>query len=82
MQRNVMPTGEVLGTYRSREDTQATISYLAENGFNVRALSIVGSDVRIVETVMGITSWAQAAGRTHGCVARSAFRLAHVVLFR
>ncbi len=63
MQRNVMPTGEILGTYRSREEAQATISYLAENGFNVRALSIVGSDVRIVETVMGITSWAQAAGR-------------------
>lgn len=64
MQRNTsVPTGEILGTYRSREEAQATISYLGQQGFNVRALSIVGSDVKIVETVMGIMSWAQAAGR-------------------
>lgn len=60
---HVLPQGETLGTYRSHDDVQATIAYLAENDFNVRALSIVGADVKIVETVMGLTSWAQAAGR-------------------
>lgn len=62
-QHGPIPQGETLGTYRTHEEVQSTIAYLAENGFNVRNLSIVGSDVKIVETVMGLSSWAQVAGR-------------------
>lgn len=58
-----LPVGEVLGTYRTHDEANATVQFLAQHGFPVASLSIVGTDVRIVEQVTGMLTWAAAAGR-------------------
>lgn len=57
-----VPRGEVLETYSSHDAARSAVSYLATRDFDVSALTIVGSDVRIVESVQGLRSWAAAAG--------------------
>ncbi len=61
--RTELPTGEVLGTYRSHDEANAAVQHLAQHDFRVSALAIVGRDVRIVEEVTGMLTWAAAAGR-------------------
>ncbi|MFB9777228.1 general stress protein [Brevibacterium otitidis] len=58
-----IPHGEVLGSYRTHEDAQKAVRYLAESEFDVSSLTIVGSDLKIVEPVTGMLTWAAAAGR-------------------
>ena len=57
-----LPHGESLGTYDTHDSARAAVAFLAEKEFDVSALSIIGSDVRIVETVRGLRSWGAAAG--------------------
>lgn len=58
-----VPRGEVIGQYPDHAQAQATVGYLAEQEFEVSTLAIVGSDVRVVERVVGVVTWAKAAGR-------------------
>lgn len=58
-----LPHGEVLATYRTHEDARAAVQFLAQHEFAVTSLTIVGSDVKLVEPVSGVLSWASAAGR-------------------
>lgn len=60
---NEIPGGEVIGTYRTHEQAQEAVKFLAGKEFDVKALTILGTDLRIVERVLGLTSWAQAAIR-------------------
>ena len=58
-----IPHGEVLGSYRTHEDAQKAVRFLAEKDFDVSSLTIVGSNLKIVEPVTGMLTWAAAAGR-------------------
>lgn len=58
-----VPQGEVIGQYPDHAGAKATVTYLAGQDFDVSALTIVGSDVRVVEQVVGVLTWAKAAGR-------------------
>ncbi len=47
-----LPRGELLGRYRSYEDAQKVVDHLtAAEGFDVKALTIVGNDLRSVEHI-------------------------------
>lgn len=47
-----LPRGELLGRYRSYEDAQKVVDHLtAADGFDVKALTIVGNDLRSVEHI-------------------------------
>ena len=49
-----MPTGGVqVGSYDSYEQAQAAVDYLSDEKFAVENVTIVGSDLRMIETVTG-----------------------------
>lgn len=58
-----IPRGEVIGQYPDHAQAKATVTFLAGQEFDVSALTIVGSDVRVVEQVVGVLTWAKAATR-------------------
>ncbi|TCC50366.1 hypothetical protein E0H73_41790 [Kribbella pittospori] len=50
--------GRPIATYDNYADAQRAVDYLSDNGFPVEHLTIVGSDLRQVERVLGrMTSW-------------------------
>lgn len=53
-------TGETVASYRDYEQAQRAVDVLADEKFPVEALTIVGSDLRLVETVLGRLSWGRA----------------------
>lgn len=58
-----LPRGELLGRYRSYEDAQKVVDHLAaDEGFNVKMLTIVGNDLRSVEQIRGRLSYPRVAG--------------------
>ncbi|MYM20790.1 magnesium transporter [Brevibacterium sp. 5221] len=57
-----VPRGETIASYSKHEEARAAVARLAERDFDVSALTIVGSDVAIVESMEGLRSWAAAAG--------------------
>lgn len=58
-----LPRGELLGRYRSYEDAQKVVDHLAaDQDFDVKALTIVGNDLRSVEKVRGRLSYPRVAG--------------------
>ena len=58
-----LPQGELLGRYRSYEDAQKVVDHLAaDQGFDIKALTIVGNELRSVEKVRGRLSYPRVAG--------------------
>lgn len=56
-----MPKGDVLGTYDTYDEALAVVDHLAKVDFEVKGVSIVGSDLRTVERVTGTMSYGKAA---------------------
>ncbi|WP_409329065.1 general stress protein [Trujillonella humicola] len=64
-----MPLGGVqVGSYDSYEQAQAAVDYLSDEKFPVENVTIIGSDLRMVEKVTGRMTWgrALAAGAAAG----------------
>jgi hypothetical protein len=64
-----MPTGGIqVGSYESYERAQAAVDYLSDEKFPVENVTIIGTDLRMVETVTGrlTTGRAVAAGAAAG----------------
>ncbi|WP_049897338.1 general stress protein [Nesterenkonia massiliensis] len=64
-QRNAgeLPRGELLGRYRSYEDAQKVVDHLTQaEGFDIKAISIVGNDLRSVEYIRSRLSYPRVAG--------------------
>ncbi|MGH3485952.1 MAG: general stress protein [Nocardioidaceae bacterium] len=53
--------GEPIATFKTYREAQRAVDYLSDNGFPVRHLSIVGSDLKQVERVIGRLTKAKAA---------------------
>ena len=56
-----IPKGDVLGTYESYKEAQDVIDHLSKLDFDLKHLSIVGSDLKTVERVTGKLNWGKAA---------------------
>lgn len=56
-----LPRGEVLGSYSSYDEALAVVDHLAKVEFEVKQVSIVGSDLHTVERVTGKMSYGRAA---------------------
>lgn len=50
---SVMPQGEVIGQFKNYRDAVNQVELLVENGFPARSISIIGSDLKTVETLKG-----------------------------
>ncbi|WGW10546.1 hypothetical protein LWF01_10390 [Saxibacter everestensis] len=59
--RPTPPKGEVIASYENYLDAQRVVSYLADEDFTVEHVSIVGIDLKLVESVTGKMSYAKAA---------------------
>jgi hypothetical protein len=57
-----VPRGQVVGTYDTYAEAQGAVDLLSDAGFPVQHLSIVGSDLKMVETVLGRLTRGRAAG--------------------
>lgn len=57
----VIPRGEVVASFEEYRDAQAAVERLALAEFPVKELSIVGSDLKTVESVTGKLSYGRAA---------------------
>ena len=67
-----MPLGGVqVGSYDTYEQAQAAVDYLSDQKFAVENVTIIGSDLRMVERVTGRLSWGRAVGV--GMLATSCF---------
>ena len=53
--------GTRVGTYLTYEEAQRAVDYLSDNKFPVENTKIIGSDLRMVETVTGRLTWGRAA---------------------
>ncbi|WP_349829493.1 general stress protein [Brevibacterium litoralis] len=58
-----LPHGEILASYPDHEAAKDAVRHLSRAGFPVTELSIVGSNVYLVEAVAGARSWGAAAWR-------------------
>jgi hypothetical protein len=56
-----IPRGDVLGTYDTYLEAQQVVAKLAKADFDVRQLSIVGSDLKAVERVTGKLTYGRSA---------------------
>lgn len=59
-----LPRGEVLGTYSSYQQAREVVDRLATGEFDVKQVSIVGTDLRMVERVRGKLTYASVALRS------------------
>ncbi len=59
-----LPRGEVLGTYSSYQQAREVVDRLASAEFDVTQVSIVGTDLRMVERVRGKLTYASVALRS------------------
>ncbi|MET4780958.1 general stress protein [Glaciihabitans sp. UYNi722] len=57
-----LPKGDVLGAYDTYFEAQAVVDRLARADFEVKHVSIVGSDLKTVERVTGKLTYGKAAG--------------------
>lgn len=57
-----LPKGDVLGSYETYFEAQAVVDRLAKADFEVKNVSIVGSDLKTVERVTGKLTYSRAAG--------------------
>jgi hypothetical protein len=56
-----IPRGQVIGTYDTYAEAQRAVDYLSDQQFPVQNLSIVGSDLKMVENVLGRLTRGRAA---------------------
>jgi hypothetical protein len=56
-----IPRGEVLGTYATYVEAQHVVDKLAKADFDVRQLSIIGSDLKTIERVTGKLTYGRSA---------------------
>jgi hypothetical protein len=56
-----VPRGQILATYDTYAEAQKAVDFLSDEGFPVQHVFIVGSDLRMVEDVMGRLTRARAA---------------------
>lgn len=57
-----MPVGRhCLGSYPQYQQAQAVVDHLSDNGFPVETISVVGADLRLVESVTGRLTKTKAA---------------------
>lgn len=56
-----IPRGQWIATYDNYEDAQRAVDFLSDEGFPVEHVSIVGSDLRMVENVTGRLTRGRAA---------------------
>jgi hypothetical protein len=56
------PTGLPVGSYTTYAEAQRAVDFLADEKFAVENVTIVGSDLQMVERVLGRLSWGRAAG--------------------
>jgi hypothetical protein len=58
-----MPLGGVqVGTYDDYQQAQRAVDFLADEKFPVENVTIIGSDLRMIEKVTGRLSWGRAVG--------------------
>jgi heat induced stress protein YflT len=58
-----MPLGGVqVGTYSDYEQAQRAVDYLSDEKFPVENVTIIGSDLRMIERVTGRLTWGRAIG--------------------
>lgn len=58
-----LPTGELLGRYRTYDDAQKVVDHLAAaEGFDIKTITIVGNDLRSVEHIRSRLSYPRVAG--------------------
>ena len=58
MEASALVRGQSIGSFSSYADAQRAVDYLSDNGFPVENLTIVGSDLKQVERVLGrMTKW-------------------------
>lgn len=57
----VIPLGEEIATFEKYEQAQAAVDALADAGFPVQKVSIIGTDLRMVERVTGRMNLGRAA---------------------
>jgi hypothetical protein len=58
-----MPLGGVqVGSYDTYEQAQAAVDYLSDQKFPVENVTIIGSDLRMIERVTGRLTWPRAIG--------------------
>ncbi|MFC7581280.1 general stress protein [Schaalia naturae] len=48
-----MPEGTEVGSYRTYQEASDAVDYLSDNGFDVTTITIVGTDLHMVERVTG-----------------------------
>ena len=56
-----VPRGQVIGTYDTYLEAQRAVDFLSDEQFPVQHVSIVGSDLRMVENVLGRLTRGRAA---------------------
>lgn len=49
----MMPSGTEVASYATYLEAQAAVDYLSDSGFNVKSITIVGTDLHLVERVTG-----------------------------
>jgi hypothetical protein len=58
-----MPVGGVqVGSFDSYEQAQAAVDHLSDEKFPVENVTIIGSDLRMIEKVLGRMTWGRAIG--------------------
>ena len=61
-----IPRGQVIGSYSTYAEAQRAVDFLSDEQFAVEHLSIVGSDLRMVEDVLGRLTRGRAAAAGAG----------------
>ncbi|QWW20075.1 hypothetical protein I6B53_02955 [Schaalia sp. 19OD2882] len=56
-----LPTGVEVASYRTYRDAQAAVDHLSDSFFDVKAITIVGTDLHMVERVTGRLTMSRAA---------------------
>ena len=65
-----MPSGTEIASYATYEQAQAGVDYLSDQEFDVKAITIVGTDLHLVERITGRLTMARSAlsGATSGAM--------------
>src|SRR5690625_1338211 len=58
---NTQPRGEEIASYDSYAEAQRAVDYLCDHQFNVKAVTIVGTDLKMVERITGRLNYPRAA---------------------
>ena len=61
LQMPVMPSGTEIASYRTYAEAQAAVDFLSDEEFDVKSITIVGTDLHLVERVTGRLTMAKAA---------------------